>query len=417
MTMGLFLNYFDRIMQDYRIKITLSAVLTTVLILSPIFVVFNPIQYTDAQQVEVVWTEVFSPNPGKKRSSAWAFDSINNVIVLFGGIPGTSETWIYDLTSETWEQKFPVLSPPSRSVHAMTFDSKNGVAVLFGGYRTSHSNELDDTWVYDVGANTWRELNPSVKPPPRHWPGLAYDKNNEVVVLFGGHDNILFQSPLEIINDTWILDVANETWTQQFPAQSPSARQTDLIYNEQDGLIYAFGGKYEQHDDNVLGSPRVVIFLNDLWKYDVLTNNWSVVHNNSTSTDIPEIRRTRWTYDTTNNVAVLFSGQTTNGKRLSDTWFYDFNGDVWTEITPTNSPVRRARNLINYDPINKMTLLYGGRSSSTNTLDDFWELQLISGFGFGPSFLANGTNFLDDPDIPDLRLQEFSLASWFRTSP
>ena len=40
----------------------------------------------------------------------------------------------------------------------------------------------------------------------------------------------------------------------------------------------------------------------------------------------------------------------------------------------------------------------------------------ISEFGFGPSFPANGTNFLDEPDNPDLRLQEFSLASWFRTS-
>ena len=37
-------------------------------------------------------------------------------------------------------------------------------------------------------------------------------------------------------------------------------------------------------------------------------------------------------------------------------------------------------------------------------------------FSFGPSFLANGTNFLDEPHKPDLRLQEFSLVSWFKTS-
>ncbi len=35
---------------------------------------------------------------------------------------------------------------------------------------------------------------------------------------------------------------------------------------------------------------------------------------------------------------------------------------------------------------------------------------------FEPSFLANCTNYLDEPDRPDLRLQEFSFASWFRTS-
>jgi len=287
-----------------------------VLLVSPTFLVFKQIQYADAQQVEAVWTEIFpSPNPGARRSSAWTFDSINNVMVLFGGKPEASETWIYDLTTETWEQKFPILSPPSRSVHTMTFDSNNGTAVLFGGYRTSHSNELNDTWLYDVGTNTWRELNPPVKPSPRHWPGLAYDKNNEVVVLFGGHDNTPLNGSVEINNDIWFLDVANETWTQQFPAQSPSARHTDLIYNEQDGRIYAFGGKHQTHENG----PSELLYLNDLWKYDVLTNNWSIVHNNSTSTDVPEPRRTKWTYDIVNNVVVLFGGDSYLGKLLGDT--------------------------------------------------------------------------------------------------
>ena len=349
----------------------LAAVIAAVVILLAIFFIINQVKYTDAQQVEGVWTEVFpSPNPGERRSSAWAYDSINNVIVLFGGMPGTSETWLYYPVNKTWEQQFPVVLPPSRSLHTMTFDSKNGLAVLFGGYRTSHANELNDTWVYEVITNTWRELNPQINPPSRHWPGLVYDKNNEVVVLFGGHDSTPLNGPQEMINDTWLLDVANEIWIQQFPTQSPSPRQTPLIYNEQDGLIYAFGGKYEVH----LSTSLDIVYLNDLWKYDVLTNTWSVVHDNSISNDIPEPRRTKWTYDIANNVAVLFGGDA-EGEIFGDTWIYNFDEDAWMDISSLSSPADRRSNLIIYDPINNNTLLYGG-NFLIEIFDDFWELEL-----------------------------------------
>ena len=58
----------------------------------------------------------------------------------------------------------------------------------------------------------------------------------------------------------------------------------------------------------------------------------------------------------------------------------------------------------------------GINDSNIATVDVDVDVTMTSEFGFGQSFLANGTNYLDEPDKPDLRLQEFSLASWFRTS-
>ncbi len=154
----------------------------------------------------------------------------------------------------------------------MTFDSNNGVVVLFGGFRFSHGNHLDDTWVYDVETNTWEELHPVGSPPPRHWGGFAYDKDDGVIVLFGGHSP--FEGSIgEIRNDTWILNLSTEAWTKVNLVQSPSPRQTFLIYNESDGLVYLFGGLeqvYRQTD-------RKSSFYNDMWSYDVSINTWTQI--------------------------------------------------------------------------------------------------------------------------------------------
>ena len=78
--------------------------------------------------------------------------------------------------------------------------------------------------------------------------------------------------------------------------------------------------------------------------------------------------------------------------------------------------------LFTVDPSGNRTLIsdFGNVTQGTLGLDPrgvaIFPAEPISEFGFGPSFPATGTNFLDEPDNPDLRLQEFSLASWFKTS-
>ena len=347
------------------------------LILPPIDI----LSLTDLQ-ISGTWTEVFpSPSPGARRGAAWAYDSINNVIVLFGGVPRTSETWIYDLETESWEQKFPALSPPGRSLHAMTFDSRNGLVILFGGYKTSHSDELNDTWVYDVRTNTWRQLHPDASPPERHWPGLAYDSKNGMVVLFGGHNRFVDISQ-EQLNDTWLLDVVAETWTQVFPAESPSPRQTYLIYNERNGLIYAFGGKYEV---DVGGQNFDLLYYNDMWSYDLSGNTWTKLLDNSSATNVPAPRRTKTAYEPVNDLVILFGGEGSKIKgtgmfrAYNDTWIYNFHTNTWAEITPTISPPGRFVYVIIYDPFNHKALLYGGDSIPPSGFIDIWELVVRTG--------------------------------------
>jgi hypothetical protein len=313
------------------------------------------------------WERVFqSPYPGLKRSSAWAYDDIHNVIILFGGIPNAAQTWVYHLDTETWERKFPEVSPPPRAVHQMTFDSGNGVAVIFGGYRfNGHGTELADTWVYDYETNTWYQIFTPTRPPARHYGALIYDPVNEKVVLFGGHLNRV-TSEDTMYSDTWVLDVDERTWTQKFPSTQPSARQTFPIYNEKDGLIYIFGGKYE--------TSTVTKFYNDMWSYNLATNTWTMIMDDSDSEDKPSNRRTKWTYDPINNYGVLFSGAFTPSIP-GDTWIFDFDITEWSKVTsPLPNPVERYANLIIRDPINDKILMYGGIEADGTILGDIWHL-------------------------------------------
>ena len=52
--------------------------------------------------------------------------------------------------------------------------------------------------------------------------------------------------------------------------------------------------------------------------------------------------------------------------------------------------------------------------------DIFCIFHLVAGGGGGynyaPSFVANGSNFNDTPDSASLRLNQFTVAAWFKTS-
>ena len=90
---------------------------------------------------------------------------------------------------------------------------------------------------------------------------------------------------------------------------------------------------------------------------------------------------------------------------------------VITPINATAAQVTYTPNT-NFNGTDSFTFKANDTTDDSNiaTVDVDVDVTIISEFGFGPSFLANGTNFLDEPDKPDLRLQEFSLASWFKTS-
>jgi len=108
--------------------------------------------------------------------SQMAVDLKRGKIVLFGGCRLDSylaDTWVYDCKARKWEQRWPKVSPAPRGGHVLAWLPKSGRIVLFGStnFDTHYApprqvkNTPRDLWVYDIGANRWKRLAQSGKPP------------------------------------------------------------------------------------------------------------------------------------------------------------------------------------------------------------------------------------------------------------
>lgn len=82
-------------------------------------------------------------------------------------------------------------------------------------------------------------------------------------------------------------------------------------------------------------------------------------------------------YDTDRQTAILFGGATeyfgpdwNNWRAVNDTWEWD--GRNWIEKHPQNAPSPRFSHQMAYDPIRKVSVLFGGESEQ-GSLGDTWE--------------------------------------------
>jgi N-acetylneuraminic acid mutarotase len=217
-----------------------------------------------------VQSPTLADSTGYGISPNFVYDDVNKVVVLFGGRTGsaeghvnrTGETWEFDVNHGTWTQIFPDTSPSPRKHHALVYDSTNRKAIMFGGeISTGFSNE---TWSYDASTDSWTQLFPDLSPSPRSNIEMVYDAQNHQVILFGGF--LPGGNPIKITNETWVYDITANTWFQVNSPQVPEPRfHHAMVYDPVGKKVVMFGGGI-----TLCQSPHCFItsgFVNDTWVY------------------------------------------------------------------------------------------------------------------------------------------------------
>ncbi|MHA2059048.1 MAG: Kelch repeat-containing protein, partial [Candidatus Thorarchaeota archaeon] len=243
------------------------------------------------------------------------YSNETNEIILFGGQgpgDGPTDTWSFACDTQTWSEVVTTTNPGVHHSLAMAYDSQENAVILFGGFGDD-GMETDDTWKFDCTTREWIEVSPATAPLARYGHVMVYDEAINQIVLTAG--NTASQGHQD---DTWAFDVATSNWTELTPIGNPDRlKWPSMTYDSVNQKCILFGG---QIGDIAVDRTSV---------YDALTNTWTRRYPDVA----PEARiNIGLVFDSVNNVTIMFGGATVEIDTYDDTWTYSYESNVWTEM-------------------------------------------------------------------------------------
>jgi len=297
----------------------------------------------------------------------------------------------------SWEELTPATNLPARSFFASAYDAVSGKIVVFGGL-DSTGQQLDETWTFD--GNSWSQVETTVSPGPRAAAGMAYDRQTQKLILFGGFVGST------LLDDTWTWDGATSSWTQATPHHIPTGATNPMLFTDpRNGHADMFGGYqglfYSRSMWRWLGTDwhlltpvttpyprsgavtvldparkRVVLFggISDNW---IVQNTWTwdgidwTLENPKTQP--PPLYFTSGGYDVSLGKIIVFGGGS-QGIDQNTTWAW--NGNNWAKVFTSNTPgAREGFATIWYPPLHQFLIFDGDVFNSDRFFSDLWSLS------------------------------------------
>ena len=187
----------------------------------------------------------------------------------------------------------------------------------------------------------------------------AYNFNTNEIFLF-------------IKGETWTFNIALQVWTKRAPVNNVAPPATlengCLVYNDLNDEYILFCG-------TIINNSFILTDNLKTWIYTNANNTW-------TSYNVgPSVRVfTNAAFDKINTQVVIFGGlaSSSTGLDLNDTWVFDVQSRLWTQVVITSqaSPSPRSQVSMVYDPVSSNVILFGGTSDNNTTYkNDVWSFN------------------------------------------
>ncbi|MBL7931253.1 MAG: hypothetical protein JNL60_05110, partial [Bacteroidia bacterium] len=327
--------------------------------------------------------------PGGREGMAFWKDAAGNFWIFggtgydfIGNFGALGDLWKYDPTTSQWTWK--------KGANSITTQ---------GTYGTMGTPAAANTPGARDGATSWTDANGNL------W-------------LFGGfgHNGT---SSIGMLNDLWKYNVSTDEWTwiggtnqfyqvssfgtQGTPASTniPAARQGASSWTDASGNLWLFGG---------YGStgPTTLKSLNDLWKYNISTNEWTWMNGSmlgdqngtygtlgtGAAINTPGARSDASTWIDAAGNLWLFGGSgwdastTTGTGLLNDLWRYKTATNEWTWVKGSN--LLNQTGVYGTQGVGSLTNLPGSRTHAATWIDNAGNMWLMGGSGYPASGSAAG---------------------------
>ncbi len=314
-------------------------------------------------------------------NSQMVYDVADHELLLFGatgsGTLNGTQTWAF--SHGNWTRLNPPSTPESCFGSAMTYDNvDNYVVYLAGGnFGSGSCSSAGQTWKFSGG--TWTQLFPATSPSPRLAASFTNDSADGYDVLFGGA--CVQGAHLGLCGDTW--KYVGGSWTNitSLSTVHPSPRAgAGMTFDVSDGYVLLFGGTAWPLN---IGEP---LTMTDTWVFSAGT--WAQVPINGTLCGGPSqplcypnappgMYNDGLTYDASDG-SVLYTCAHDNGSGGWPEIYWSYHGGVWTNLNDWSLyqvnwlPSNRVAEGLAYDWGDQYSVLFGGVRTNWALLNDTW---------------------------------------------
>jgi hypothetical protein len=322
--------------------------------------------YVDATVVR--WQQILGPDARDYAGAAYG----NGKILVFGGRKGNmalGDTWLWN--GSQWNPVGGGNPPSARLGAAMAYDPIRNAFVLFGGTTPGGAMSPGDTYHFDVNTETWLGPQGTGGGPQRAFHAMAYDRNLQSVVMFGG----ILGNTL-VMADLWAWDGSAWTIVGASGGATLARSRHALAFDETNQALVLYGG--------IVGLTA----RDDAWQFK--GGAWSQVSSAWTGTPRHSLGMI---FDGDLQTLLIHAGRTTAG--AADDYVHASNGTGTTMIYPPRLPVAQPAPRFGlamvYDAARKCVVVIGGSGSNGSNLNDSaWEFFMTGQPCTQPTQCATG---------------------------